>query len=59
MPSRVGRLSDETITIDGNPVEKKLTGYYVHYAAIADYLKTNPDNISGAYEAIWENGGGN
>ena len=56
--SRLARLPDGTVTVDGNPVEDRLSEYYIHYISLSEYLKEHPGNIEGAYEAVWEHGGG-
>ena len=45
------------ITVDGQPVEARLTEYYQNYVAIADFLAAHPNDIKGAYEEVWDHGG--
>ncbi len=55
--TKLGQTSDGTITVDGNPIEERLSDYYTNYLAIADFIANNPNDIIGAYEKVWENGG--
>ena len=45
------------IYVNKELIPEKLKGYYTDYAAIAKYVKNNPNNITGAYEFIWNHGG--
>jgi hypothetical protein len=49
---------DGSVFVDGTPVDSRLVGYYRPYVKIEQYLKSNPDNIKGVYEVVWDNGGG-
>lgn len=46
------------IYVNENLVPERLKDYYTDYVAIGDYIKNNPNNLSGAYEFIWNHGGG-
>jgi hypothetical protein len=48
---------DGTVVVDGDPVDKRLEEYYLPYAHIAMYIRGHPNDIKGAYEEVWNNGG--
>jgi hypothetical protein len=54
--SKINNIGGQ-ITVDGTPIELRLEDYYKPYLAIAQYVSSNPKNMKGAYEAIWEHGG--
>jgi hypothetical protein len=44
--------------VDGEPLDDKLIQYYENYFELSSYLKEHPNDIKGAYEKVWELGGG-
>jgi hypothetical protein len=48
---------DGTVVVHGDPVSNRLQQYYIPYARIAMYIRGHPNDIKGAYEEVWNNGG--
>lgn len=55
--SRLDQSFQGEVTVDGIPVEQRLSDYYREYLAIAKFVSEHPGDIVGAYEYIWEHGG--
>ena len=45
--SRLERLPNGTVTVDGKPVKDRLSEYYNHYVTISEYLEGHPEDIKG------------
>ena len=46
-----------TFLVGSTAVPDGLKDYYTDYLAIAEFLKANSGDISGAYEFVWQHGG--
>jgi hypothetical protein len=52
--ARIQSLPNGEVLVDGRKVA---SGNYASYLPIAKYVLENPENIKGAHEVIWQNGG--
>jgi hypothetical protein len=55
--SELSVAPEGAILLNGSRVDERLLIYYKPFANIEEYIKKNPNNIEGAYETVWDNGG--
>lgn len=55
--SRLTMNESGIILLDDRPIDSTLYKYFSPYANISTFVARNPEDIAGAYEVIWENGG--
>ncbi len=53
----LGLRQDGTVVVEGDPVSQRLQEYNLPFARIAMYVRGHPNDIEGAYEEVWNNGG--